>query len=183
VPALRVFLLVAASAILAGCFGRSDATHVQSATPQASPAGPDADAMAEVKGRCPLTLPNERTPPDNAAGMNHGNGAMWTAMWPHNVVIAEPSYVAADGSVGMKWPWYRGVRGKLAITGHRLDASAPPLTASIPSGYGMRGFQPSGISFPTEGCWRVTGMVGGEKLTFVTLILKAARYRPLAEDG
>jgi hypothetical protein len=139
--------------------------------------------MAQVKGTCPLTLPNERTPPDNAAGMNHGNGAMWTAMWPHNVVIAEPSYVAADGSVGMKWPWYRGVRGKLAITGHRLDASAPPLTASIPSGYGMGGFQPSGISFPTEGCWRVTGMVGGEKLTFVTLILKAARYRALPEKG
>ena len=115
--------------------------------------------------------------------MNHGNGAIWTAMWPHNVVIADPSYVAADGSVGMKWPWYRGVRGKLAITGHRLDASAPPLTASIPSGYGMRGFQPSGISFPTEGCWRVTGMVGGEKLTFVTLILKAARYRSLVEKS
>jgi hypothetical protein len=76
-----------------------------------------------------------------------------------------------------------GVRGKLAITGQRLDASAPPLTASIPSGYGMRGFQPSGISFPTEGCWRVTGIVGGEKLTFVTLILKAAEYRPLAEKG
>jgi hypothetical protein len=113
VPALRVFVLIVASAILAGCSGGSDATHVQSPTPQAGPAGPNADAVAQVRGTCPLTPPNERTPPDNAAGMNHGNGAIWTAMWPHNVVIADPSYVAADGSVGMKWPWYRGCEASL----------------------------------------------------------------------
>ncbi len=77
--------------------------------------------------------------------------------------------------------WWRGVKGKLAITGPRLDAKAPPLTADVPDGYGRRGFQPSGISFPTDGCWEVTGAVGEVKLTFVTLILKASRYRSMAE--
>lgn len=114
--------------------------------------------------------------------MNHGNGKLWTAMWPHNVVIATPDYIEPDGSVGMKWPWWRGVRGRLTITGRRLDAKAPPLTAGIPD-YGTSGFQPTGISFPTEGCWEVTGAVGDLELTFVTLVLKASRYWPLPEDG
>jgi hypothetical protein len=114
--------------------------------------------------------------------MNHGNGKLWTAMWPYNVVIATPPYIDADGSVGMKWPWWRGVRGKLRITGHRLDGDAPPLTAAIPHGYSDTGFQPSGISFPTAGCWEVTGAVGDAKLTFVTLVLKAERYWPLPDE-
>jgi hypothetical protein len=75
-----------------------------------------------------------------------------------------------------------GVRRRLTITGRRLDGKAPPLTAYIPD-YGTSGFQPSGISFPTEGCSEVAGAVGPAKLTFVTLILKASRYWPLSEDG
>jgi hypothetical protein len=62
-----------------------------------------------------------------------------------------------------------------------LDGDAPPPIAAIPSGYGNLGFQPSGITFATEGCWRVTGAVGGVRLTFVTLVLKADRYWPKAE--
>ncbi len=49
----------------------------------------------------------------------------------------------------------RGVAGKLRIDGHRLDGQAPPLTAHVPDGYGDSGFQSTGITFPTEGCWRV----------------------------
>jgi hypothetical protein len=116
------------------------------------------------------------------SGMNHGNGRIWTAMWPHNVVIATRDYIELDGSIAMKWGWWRGVDGKLTISGHRLDRRAPPLTAYIPSGYGTTGFQATGLLFPTEGCWEVTGTVGDAKLTFVTLVLKAARYWPLAES-
>ena len=179
----RVVLLATAALILAGCFGGSDASDAQPAVKKKKPAASLASAPA-TRGTCPLTLPNGRTPPGgNAAGMNHGNGKLWTAMWPHNVVIATPDYIERDGSVGMKWPWWRGARGKLTIIGRRLDGEAPPLAAVIPSGYGTSGFQPSGISFPTEGCWKVTGAAGGAKLTFVTLILKASRYWPLAKDG
>jgi hypothetical protein len=69
-----------------------------------------------------------------------------------------------------------GTEGELTITGHRLDGKASPLRADIPSGYGATGFLPSGIYFPTEGCWEVTGAVGTAKLTFVTLGLKASTY-------
>jgi hypothetical protein len=139
------------------------------------------DSADKTPGVCPLTLPNGNTPsgePD--VGANHGNGKLWTALWPHNVVIARAHFVAADGSVVMKWPWWWRVRGTLKITGHRLDGRAPPLTAYITPGY--EHFQPSAIRFPTEGCWEVTGAVGNAKLTFVTLVLKAARYWPLAKS-
>jgi hypothetical protein len=65
------------------------------------------------------------------------------------------------------------VRGQLEITGHRLDGPAPPLTASVPEGYGESGFQASGVTFPTAGCWEVTGRVGDATLTFVTLVVAA----------
>jgi hypothetical protein len=162
--------------MLAGCFGGSDAS------PKTSTEVSKRDipiAVAARDGTCPLTFPNGRTPPDEPeVGANHGNGKIWTAMWPHNVVIATPTYIERDGSIGMKWAWWwQDANGKIAITGRRLDAQAPPLTAYTQAGY--RRFQPSGINFPTEGCWEVTATVGSAKLTFVTLILKASRYWPL----
>lgn len=61
--------------------------------------------------------------------------------------------------MGMKFGWLRGagLRGKLNIFGKRLDASAPPLRANIPDGYGDTGFQATALIFPTEGCSEVTG--------------------------
>jgi hypothetical protein len=142
-----------------------------------------ATAPAAPEGICPLTLPNGRTPPgEQWAGMNHGNGKLWTAFWPHNLVIATRDVVGEDGSIYTKWPWWRGVRGRLTITGHRLDGQAPPLRAdSSSSGYGPSGFLPTGIYFPAEGCWEVTGAVGNARLTFITLVVKASSYSLVAK--
>jgi hypothetical protein len=120
---------------------------------------------------CPITHPNGSKPPGAMFGAEpHGNGSIWVGLWSANVVVwdAEP-----DGSVSAKFGWWRGVAGKLRIDGHRLDAQASPLTAHVPDGYGDSGFQSTGITFPTEGCWRVTGRVGDASLTFVTLVLAA----------
>jgi hypothetical protein len=101
----------------------------------------------------------------------HGNGKLWVGgLWPGGVIDAGPGFVNGDGSIGMKFGWWRNVRGHLQITGRRLDASAPPLRASVPSGYGLTGFQSSGVIFPTEGCWRVTGTAGTATLTFITFV-------------
>ena len=165
----RVILLATAALVLAGCFGGSGAPDARPTVEEERPAAALAASSPAPKGTCPLTLPNGRMPPGGKnVGANHGNGKLWTAMWPHNVVIATPDYIEADGSVAMKWPWWRGSKGKLAITGQRLDGIASPLTAYIPD-YGKSGFQPSGISFPTEGWWEVTGAVGDAELTSVTL--------------
>src|SRR5689334_11238911 len=73
-----------------------------------------------------------------------------------------------DGSLRTKFPWWRAVRGHLAITGRRLDAPAPPLRAEVSTAYGETGFQPSGLIFPSDGCWAITGRVGNAELTFIT---------------
>ena len=83
-----------------------------------------------------------------------------------------PGFVLRDGSLQMKFPWWRGVQGELSIAGRRLDTTAPPLRADIPGGYGASGFQASALTFPTPGCWEVTGRVGSASLTFVVDVVK-----------
>ena len=102
----------------------------------------------------------------------YGNRSLWVgALWPRGVVIITPDDVGPDGRLGMKFGWYRLTSGFLMISGRRLDAPAPPLSA-ITSGYGLTGFNASGVFFPTEGCWQVTGRVGGTALTFVTFVIR-----------
>lgn len=132
------------------------------------PAGPAAGTVAAE--RCPVTVPRDVGPPgvspDDFFGWasSYGNGRLWVGgLWPSGVINAGPEYVAKDGSVGMKFGWWRAAPGKLAITGRRLDAPAPPARGFVPDGYGDTGFQASGVDFPTEGCWEVTGGVAHDQ--------------------
>jgi hypothetical protein len=121
-----------------------------------------------------VTVPNRSTPPgEKPSTGDHGDGSLWTILWPAGKVTATRDQVLPDGSIQMKWPWVRGVEGDLQITGRRLDGSSPPLGAVIPDGYGSTGFQASILIFPREGCWEVTGTVGTHSLTFVTIAIKA----------
>jgi hypothetical protein len=106
-------------------------------------------------------------------GASYGNGRLWVGgLWPNGVIAAGPEFVQPDGSVGMKFGWWRAVPGGLRITGRRLDGPAPPLRADVPAGYGQTGFQASGVDFPTEGCWEVTGAVAEATLSFVTFVVR-----------
>jgi hypothetical protein len=121
-----------------------------------------------------VTRPNGSIPQGESAvaGARYlGNGHLWTDLY-RNPIHPRPEDVREDGAIEMKFAWWRAVPGKLRIEGRRLDADAPPLSAWVPDGYGRRGFQSTAITFPTAGCWEVTGRVGDASLTFVSLILE-----------
>jgi len=140
--------------------------------PSASPLTlADAATCASTK---PSGLPvdgDER--PFSSSALAYGNSHLWVVpLQEDGVIHADSGSIEPDGSIASKFGWWRITPGSLAITGRRLDGPAPPLRASIPDGYGSSGFQTSGVSFPTEGCWEVTGTVGGETLSFVTFVLR-----------
>ncbi|MBK9604324.1 MAG: hypothetical protein IPO36_21200 [Anaerolineales bacterium] len=122
---------------------------------------------------CPVTTPNGSIPPgETMADEGYlGNGKIWTSLWPEGKIIMYSYNRNADGSLSMKWLWWRGVSGPLSIEGRRLDAEAEPLRSFISSGYGDTDFQVSELIFPTTGCWEVTGHVGDASLTFVTEVV------------
>ena len=124
-------------------------------------------------GSCPVTAPNRITAPGQLPNANvHGNGSLWVALWRDGIIVADSSMIGADGLVRAKFGWWRLPEGRLRIEGRRLDAAAPPAGASIPDGYAPSGFQASGVLFPTEGCWEVTGRVADASLSFVVLVVK-----------
>ena len=125
---------------------------------------------------CEVTRPNGRgTFLEDPPSDGYGNGLISTGLWSDGTVVFRPGgpgFVTSDGSLGMKWGWRRAIRGRLRIEGRRLDETAPPLRAEIPSGYSDFGFQATHLIFPTPGCWEVTGRVGATSLTFVTRVQK-----------
>jgi hypothetical protein len=171
---MTVGLLAAVLVLLAGCDGRRPTTRPTAAAPSTTAIRPPQPVTLADARRCPVTRPNGAAPPGVGAqaGVNHGNTKLWTALWPGGVIRAEPDYVDKDGSIHMKFGWWRGVSGRLSIQGRRLDGQAPPLRAEVSDGYGDRGFQASGVIFPTEGCWEITGQVGTARLTFVNFVIK-----------
>lgn len=138
-------------------------------------AGLETDA-ASYLDICPVTRANGLGPPgEKRSPKHHGNGKIWTVLWPDGLIEfgeGRPGSIGDDGVLAMKFPWWRGegVRGRLRISGRRLDGEAPPAFGEVPDGYGDSGFQASSILFPTEGCWEITGSVGDIELTFVQYV-------------
>jgi len=132
-------------------------------------------SVVPTSSACPVTIANGSQPLGESSGslLYHGNGVIWTALPPDGKLFIVPD---EDGSLQIKFPWWRAVHGALTIQGRRLDASAPPLQAIIPEGYGDSGFQASGLIFPTEGCWEVTGKVADQELRFVVTVQAVDEY-------
>jgi hypothetical protein len=128
---------------------------------------------------CTVTAPNGVAAGEAQRDPNsYGNQRVSVAgLWPDGTVVFKPGgpgFLTRDGSLGMKFGWRRGAAGRLRIEGRRLDASASPLRAEVPDGYGDLGFQASSVIFPTPGCWEVTGRVNDASVTFVTKVTKIA---------
>ena len=136
---------------------------------------------------CSVTAPNGVVAGQAARDDGSFGNAMLSVgpfgLWPNGTVIFKPGgpgFVTRDGALGMKFGWTRGARGRLKISGHRLDGEAPSLRSDVPCCYGENGetgFQATYLVFPTPGCWEVNAQVGDQedaRLTFVTKVVKVA---------
>ena len=124
---------------------------------------------------CPVTVPNGATPPgENPSALHHGNGELWTVLYEGGQLVfgGKDGFTLVNGSMAMKFPFWRGVEGPLRIEGHNLHAPDERLRAHIPAGYATTGFQATGLFFPSVGCWEVTAGAGDASLTFVTQVLR-----------
>ena len=123
----------------------------------------------------------------SAKTVSPSNSRLWTLANYHGSFVASPEYVNPDGSIWLKAPWFaagprgrskRGPRGVLHITGRRLDAVDVRLRATTNQvwvdGYGGSGVWAAVITFPSEGCWTVTGRVQRTTHTFRLLVSKAS---------
>ena len=138
---------------------------------------PAAMRTSATMSACPVTTPNGRRYAADPQGGNHGNKTLTTELWPNGRVDFRPGgsgCVEPDGYLGMKWPWWSSVRGRLMIEGRRLDGPAGPLRASFSKDYEDAGFRATGLLFAGPGCWEVTARVGDASLSFVTLVVKTA---------
>jgi hypothetical protein len=183
--ARRAVAALALSAAIGGCDGGEGADRAPPSEdgPRAEVAGRPDDArqrllsVSRTGKRCPGTRPS-RTPPFPGEAFNYGNRYLGVAIWSKGRLVASRSggstwgQIMPDGTVYAKLGWFRGVPGRLHIQGERLDAPAPPLQASVPAGYGSSGFQATGLTFPTSGCWRVVGTNSGHELELVVFVRK-----------
>jgi len=119
--------------------------------------------MPSARQTCPVT--GEGT---------YGNGLL--SVWlPPNGVLSRPR--EPDGSLFDKLGWLprEGFTGVLTVRGERLDAPSPLMKVlavnwgySYPSG---RGSWASAVTFPSEGCWRISGRVGDVSLSYVVKVV------------
>jgi hypothetical protein len=131
---------------------------------------------------CNVTVANARNRPPSRVprSFDYGNATIAVALNPPNGRLVAGrlpgggvrATINADGSIDAKYGWWRAGDGAISITGRRLDGPAPPLKAHVPDGYG-NGFQATGLTFATTGCWRVTGSYKRAHLTFTVLVTKS----------
>jgi hypothetical protein len=174
---------LAGIAVVTGCTASPARSHHAASHHAASGTVPPhpRPLTRDAAGQCPKTIisqmmgPPGASPPFGPPGVSvWGNQALRVTLNMDGVIVANGGMIHSDGSIGWKFPWWRLVRGQLMITGKRLDAPAPPATSYVPYGYGDIGFQASGVTFSSEGCWQITGKVDRTSLTFVTLVIAEA---------
>jgi len=137
-----------------------------------------ATATTTILNACPVTPFSSQRPP--AVGLDPTYAslpAQWYrnengTLWAFGFNSTRPPH--AGSGDGLKVLWVRTDGGtferhQLVIEGVQLGGQSAPMNTTIPTGYAGN-YQPSGLFFPTEGCWNVTGIVDGNTLSFVVYV-------------
>lgn len=144
-----------------------------------------ADVSPGTRATCPVTAPSDVpfTPPEpyplQAAGdyFWYGTESLWTAL-PQDGAWSALPHDAEGYSQKVLW-WHAGYspteepEPKLLVTGRRLDAPAPTLIVSEPTNAMSEEILSAmlvGVTFPTAGCWEITGRYTGAELSFVVWV-------------
>jgi hypothetical protein len=118
---------------------------------------------------CPVTDTVEGKPPPEQNASPFGFGA-WHVNEDRSMWLRSRTWRAGKSDKAL---WIRPQGAELEVSGRRLDAEAPPLQFSMPGHYFYAGFQPTSMTFPTEGCWEVRATAGEKELRFVTTVAPA----------
>ena len=112
-----------------------------------------------------MTETIEGEPPRDPNASPFGFGA-YHVNEDRSIWLGSRRWVAGKGDKGI---WIRPQGTQLEVTGRRLDGDAPPLSVRIPCCY-PTGFQVTGMTFPTEGCWEVKAKAGDKEIRFVVVV-------------
>jgi len=139
-------------------------------------------AQGSRPASCQVTKPNGIVAGSSERNeRSYGNALLSVGpfgLWPNGTVVFRPGgagFQTQDGALGMKFGWTRGIRGKLNVTGRRIDADAPPLRFETGTPNSESGFIASYLIFSTPGCWEVTAQIGDRvdsRIIFVTRVEK-----------
>jgi hypothetical protein len=123
-------------------------------------------SMPSATASCPVTLPNRA----GSGRFNHGNGLLLSTLPPDGVVVG--ATYEPDGSLFWKPYWLPRVATGAAVSvrGERLDAPSSPMRV-LAVRWGS-GSWATAATFPSEGCWRITGRTGDVALSYVVSVVR-----------
>lgn len=172
-----IFLLIITLASLFAACGPAGSQAMASAGAAITP-----DDLAS----CPVTRssdppfippPSYRQDGPSSDQFWYGTDSLWTALPEGGVWSALPHN--PEGYTQKLFWWRKGYswreepEPKLAVTGRRLDAPAPPLKASKATNAFAEDIQSAmlvGVDFPAPGCWEISGSYAGSNLSFVVFV-------------
>lgn len=134
--------------------------------------------VRQAASSCPVTVPDGEPPPRSRATSGwHGSRKVRVTLPQDGRLVVTtqsppppgttPGSLHGNGAISSKFLWWfaRSTARRVSVTG-RLDGG-DEMHVLARGRRRLRNYWPSRLTFPSKGCWRVTGRAGRAKLRFV----------------